>query len=138
MAVTRLVNLTHFLCESGRRGGVIFLALWFLARSSGGCLPAQQPLYIITALYFGIWCRVMRVNCPNCESKAIITSRENQSAGVADLYCTCTNTKECGATFVTTIAFKHYLNPPSSDTARLAASLIRQLPKNKQLELLNI
>ncbi|MEQ3513642.1 ogr/Delta-like zinc finger family protein [Pseudoalteromonas sp. BZB3] len=80
----------------------------------------------------------MRVNCPNCESKAIITSRENQSAGVADLYCTCTNTKECGATFVTTIAFKHYLNPPSSDTARLAASLIRQLPKNKQLELLNI
>ncbi|TMP78438.1 transcriptional regulator [Pseudoalteromonas phenolica] len=78
----------------------------------------------------------MRVNCPNCESKAIITSRENQSAGVADLYCTCTNTKECGATFVTTIAFRHYLNPPRKDTAQLAASLIKNLKKSDQLELL--
>ena len=77
----------------------------------------------------------MRVNCPNCESKAIITSRENQSAGVADLYCTCTNTKECGATFVTTIAFKHFLNPPRKDTAQMAASLIKNLSKAEQLEL---
>ena len=80
----------------------------------------------------------MRVNCPNCESKAIITSRENQSAGVADLYCTCTNTKECGATFVTTIAFKHYLNPPRKDTAQMAASLIKNIPKEIQLELINL
>ncbi|WP_404394693.1 ogr/Delta-like zinc finger family protein [Pseudoalteromonas phenolica] len=79
----------------------------------------------------------MRVNCPNCESKAIITSRENQSADVADLYCSCTNTKECGATFVTTIAFKHYLNPPRKDTAQMAASLIKRLSKNQQLQLLN-
>ena len=80
----------------------------------------------------------MRVNCPNCESKAIITSRENQSAGVADLYCTCTNTKECGATFVTTIAFKHYINPPRKDTAQMAASLIKNIPKEIQLELINL
>ncbi|MEZ7207168.1 ogr/Delta-like zinc finger family protein [Pseudoalteromonas sp. DY56-GL79] len=79
----------------------------------------------------------MRVNCPNCMNKAIITSRENQSSGVADLYCSCTNSKECGATFVTTIAFRHYLNPPRKDTASIAASLIKNLPKVEQLELLN-
>jgi len=79
----------------------------------------------------------MRVNCPNGENKSIITSREKQSAGVADLYCTCTNTKECGATFVTTIAFKHFLNPPRKDTAQMAASLIKNIPKEIQLELLN-
>ena len=80
----------------------------------------------------------MRVNYPNCESKAIITSRENQSAGVADLYCSCTNTKEYGATFVTTIAFKHYLNPPRKDTAQMAASLIKNLPRDMQIELVGL
>lgn len=79
----------------------------------------------------------MRVNCPKCESKAIITSRENQSAGVADLYCTCTNTKECGTTFVTTVAFKHYLNPPKKGTTQIALSLLKNLSKYEQLELIN-
>ncbi|MEQ3513605.1 ogr/Delta-like zinc finger family protein [Pseudoalteromonas sp. BZB3] len=112
------------------------MALWYLVRCSDGCLPAHQPLYIITVLYLGIWCRVMRVNCPNCESKAIITSRENQSTGVADLYCSCTNSKECGATFVTTIAFKHFLNPPRKDTAKIAISLVKALPKHEQFDLI--
>ncbi|WP_390445901.1 ogr/Delta-like zinc finger family protein [Pseudoalteromonas sp. MTN2-4] len=74
------------------------------------------------------------IELPYCESKAIITSRENQSADIADLYCTCTNTKECGATFVTTIAFKHFLNPPRKDTAQMAASLIKNLTKTEQLK----
>ncbi|WP_342355301.1 ogr/Delta-like zinc finger family protein [Pseudoalteromonas luteoviolacea] len=47
-------------------------------------------------------CRFMRVICPNCGSKATITSREEQSAHVCNLYVSCTNTKECGATFVST------------------------------------
>ncbi|MBD1582784.1 ogr/Delta-like zinc finger family protein [Pseudoalteromonas sp. S16_S37] len=79
-----------------------------------------------------------RVLCPNCNSKATITSREKQSDHVADLYVSCTNTKNCGATFVSTIAFKHYLNPPRQDTAQLAASLLRNLPKEKQLELIGV
>ncbi|MEZ7277240.1 ogr/Delta-like zinc finger family protein [Pseudoalteromonas sp. 68 DY56-GL68] len=80
----------------------------------------------------------MRVTCPNCGSKASISSRENQSTHVADLYISCTDVKNCGATFVSTLAFKHYLNPPRKTTAQLAASLIKTLPRHEQLELLAI
>ena len=80
-------------------------------------------------------CRFMRVICPNCGSKATITSREEQSAHVCNLYVSCTNTKECGATFVSTLAFAHYLNPPRKDTAQMAASLIKNLSRAEQLEL---
>jgi|TARA_Y100000588_G_C13919807_1_gene780987 cell division protein ZapA len=80
----------------------------------------------------------MRVTCPNCGSKATISSRENQSTHVADLYISCTDVKNCGATFVSTLAFKHYLNPPRQTTAQLAASLIKNLPREQQLELMGL
>ena len=79
----------------------------------------------------------MRVTCPNCGSKATISSRENRSTHVADLYVSCNDVKNCGATFVSTIAFKHYLNPPIHNTQEMAAALIRSLPKEKQLNLLD-
>ena len=78
----------------------------------------------------------MRVICPNCGSKATITSREEQSANVSNLYVSCTNTKECGATFVSSLAFTHYLNPPRKNTAQMAASLINSLSRSEQLELI--
>ncbi|WP_405128718.1 ogr/Delta-like zinc finger family protein [Pseudoalteromonas sp. PB2-1] len=80
----------------------------------------------------------MRVTCPNCGSKATISSRENQSTHVADLYISCTDVKNCGATFVSTLAFKHYLNPPLQTTQQLAASLIKSLPREEQLELVGL
>ena len=82
-------------------------------------------------------CRFMRVICPNCGSKATITSREEQSEHVCNLYVSCTNTKECGATFVSTLAFTHYLNPPIKDTAQMAASLIKNLSRAEQLVLVD-
>ena len=81
----------------------------------------------------------MTVYCPNCRSKARITSRNNlnDDKTVADLYCLCLNTKACGATFVTTLGFKHYLNPPATTTAQLAANLLNTLTKDERAELLN-
>lgn len=97
----------------------------------------KQTLYIITVIVLLIYIGVaMRVTCPNCGSKATISSRENQSTHVADLYISCTDVKNCGATFVSTLAFKHYLNPPRQTTAQLAASLINKLPKEEQLSLM--
>jgi cell division protein ZapA len=55
---------------------------------------------------------------------------------VRDLYCNCTNLKECGATFVSTVGFKHYLNQPVSTTQQLAANLINSLPKEERKVLL--
>ena len=77
-----------------------------------------------------------RVTCPNCLSKSTITSREKQSEHVVHLYCSCNNTKECGATFRITQGFDHYLNPPRADTAQIAAQLIKNLPRQQQLDLL--
>ena len=94
-------------------------------------------MYIITVVILLIYTGVaMRVTCPNCGSKATISSRENQSTHVADLYISCTDIKNCGATFVSTLAFKHYLNPPRQNTAELAASLLKTLPREQQLELI--
>lgn len=77
-----------------------------------------------------------RVTCPNCETKAVITSREKQSSHAVHLYCSCTNTKNCGATFRVTVGFDHFLNPPLATTAQIAAQLIKRLPREQQLELL--
>lgn len=77
-----------------------------------------------------------RVNCPNCLSKSTITSREEISSHAVHLYCSCNNTKECGATFRITQGFDHYLNPPRANTTQIAAQLIKNLPRQQQLDLL--
>ncbi|QPK65166.1 ogr/Delta-like zinc finger family protein [Methylomonas sp. LL1] len=79
----------------------------------------------------------MTVYCPNCHQKARITSRNNMNdeKTVADLYCSCTN-KDCYATFVTTLGFKHYLNPPLQSTMQLAVNLLSTLSKAERLALL--
>ncbi len=76
--------------------------------------------------------------CPNCQQKARITSRNtlNVEGTIADLYCGCTNIKDCGTTFVMTLSFKHYLNPPAKSTAQLAQNLLNTLPKAERAALL--
>ncbi|BCG65102.1 MAG: cell division protein ZapA [Methyloprofundus sp.] len=73
--------------------------------------------------------------CPHCDSKALITSSNSLTATVKDLYCQCENTSACGARFVTTLAYKHTLNPPTSTTAEIAMSLINRLSKEEKAEL---
>lgn len=72
----------------------------------------------------------MRVICPHCFSKALITSSNQLSDTVKDLYCSCTNSRSCGATFVFTLAYKHDLNPPRNDTVQIAAALIGRLSQS--------
>lgn len=78
-----------------------------------------------------------RVKCPNCGNKAVVSSREEQSSHVSHLYASCTNAKECGATFRMTLGFDHYLNLPMATTAQIAAAYLKQLPRDQQLDLLN-
>ncbi len=78
----------------------------------------------------------MRVDCPHCLSKAVITSSNPLSATVKDLYCQCTNTRHCGASFVFTLGFKHNLNPPVSSTHQLAAAIIRNLSASEKQALI--
>jgi len=76
----------------------------------------------------------MKVVCPFCSYKALITSRHilNDDKTIADLYCICTNTKNCAATFVYTLAYKHVLNPPARTTAD---NLVNTLTKEEKAEL---
>jgi len=77
----------------------------------------------------------MRVICPFCLSKAIITSSNKLSEQVTDLYCSCTNAAGCGATFVSTLAYKHVLNPPINTVSEMALNLINRLSKEEKAEL---
>jgi len=79
----------------------------------------------------------MKVTCPNCHSKARITSRNDITGTVADLYCQCLNTQACGASFVMTLGFRHYLNPPLNNVMQLAAHVIGSLDKSQRQALLN-
>jgi len=76
------------------------------------------------------------VICPDCSSKAIISSSTILSDKVKDLYCACTNTEKCGGTFVVTLAFKHQLTPPQQTIKQMAAALLNQLPADERKELM--
>ena len=80
----------------------------------------------------------MQIFCPHCQQKARITSRNNMNdeKTVADLYCQCLNTQACGATFVYTLGFKHYLNPPAATTLQMAANLLNTLTNAERSALL--
>jgi hypothetical protein len=75
----------------------------------------------------------MRIECPHCLQKARITSRNNfnEAKTVADLYCQCTN-EACKATFVCTMGFKHYVNPPAKTTAQIAKNLLNHLSDDER------
>lgn len=79
----------------------------------------------------------MRVDCPHCRQKAIISSRNSLSHAVSDLYCQCTNVQHCGATFVMKLGYSHDLNPPVNNTRELAAQLLRSLPASERQALLS-
>ena len=74
----------------------------------------------------------MRVFCPHCGAKALITSSNILSNIVKDLYCQCENSAECGASFVATLAFKHTINPPAHTTLEIAQSLVNRLGKEEK------
>ncbi|MFZ2404414.1 MAG: ogr/Delta-like zinc finger family protein [Methylobacter sp.] len=78
----------------------------------------------------------MLIKCPNCHSKARIGSSNELTPTIRELYCQCSNAKDCGATFVYTLGLKHYLNPPINNTQQLAASLLRHLPNEQRRALL--
>ncbi|NOR69193.1 MAG: transcriptional regulator [Methylomarinum sp.] len=77
----------------------------------------------------------MRIICPHCGSKAVISSSNKLSNQVKDLYCQCENTIHCGAGFVSTLAYKHTINPPAHTVLEMAMSLLNSLSKEEKAEL---
>ncbi len=77
----------------------------------------------------------MRIECPHCQGKSVITSSHKLSDWTKDIYCQCLNTQNCGSSFVATVSIKHTLNPPIKTTLQLAASLIMTLPASDRKKL---
>ena len=83
-----------------------------------------------------------RVNCPSCDDQAIVSDSREVSKGLAgtfvkDLYCHCKNS-DCCASFVVTVAFNKYLNPPRQTVAQLAAGLLAGLPDHERQAALDL
>ena len=77
----------------------------------------------------------MRIICPHCGSKALISSANKLSNKVTDLYCQCKNTADCGASFVSMLTFKHTINPSAHTATEMAMRLLNSLSKEERVEL---
>ncbi|MAX51047.1 MAG: transcriptional regulator [Methylophaga sp.] len=79
----------------------------------------------------------MRVECPQCHQKAIISSTNALSHTVKGLYCQCMNLEGgCGASFVMKLGYSHDLNPPINNTRQMAISLLKNLTLSERKALL--
>lgn len=84
--------------------------------------------------------RVMKVVCPECNSKAIIRKTVRKHRHISDIYCACADV-ECGHTFVLNMTFSHTLSPSAKTSDKLLQTVIENLsPKQRQIafELLKV
>lgn len=84
--------------------------------------------------------RVMKVVCPECNSKAIIRKTVRKHRHISDIYCACADL-ECGHTFVLNMTFSHTLSPSAKTSDKLLQTVIENLsPKQRQIafELLKV
>ncbi|HDN9019348.1 Ogr/Delta-like zinc finger [compost metagenome] len=68
----------------------------------------------------------MRVMCTECGQLGRITKTNRITAGVANLYCQCTDVN-CGHSWVSTLAYSHTLSPSAKSASDMAISLVRGL-----------
>lgn len=83
--------------------------------------------------------RVLKIECPECGSKAVIRKTNRKHRQIADIYCACSDV-ECGHTFVMNLTFSHTLSPSAKTGDILIKTLIDQLSatqKQMALDLLN-
>lgn len=77
----------------------------------------------------------MLVKCIECGGKAVIHSRHEKHIKMSDLYCSCKDPL-CGASFVMNLSYSRMLSPSARQSKTMIADLLRMLPKQEQIELL--
>ncbi|TNL09923.1 transcriptional regulator [Kosakonia cowanii] len=79
--------------------------------------------------------RVLKIECPECGSKAVIKKTNRKHRQIADIYCACADV-ECGHTFVMNLTFSHTLSPSAKTGDKLVQTLLKNLsPDQKQMAL---
>jgi len=85
---------------------------------------------------YGAWkLRVLKIECPDCGSRAIIKKTNRKHREIADIYCACADV-ECGHTFVMNLTFSHTLSPSAKSGDAMLQQLVKNLsPQQKQMTL---
>lgn len=79
--------------------------------------------------------RVLKIECTECGSKAIIRKTNRKHRELADIYCSCTDV-ECGHTFVLKLEFSHTISPSAKTGDLLIQKLVSTMsPEQKQITL---
>ena len=73
----------------------------------------------------------MRINCPHCQEKAIITHNVKISSRVSDIYITCRNLK-CGARNVMRVSHAYTITPPAETLTAAMHEWFANLPEQEQ------
>ncbi len=79
----------------------------------------------------------MRIKCPDCQHKATVYSRANTSDDMNSVYARCTN-RQCEKfdhSFVSHVAFSHWINPKEAALQLTFEMLFDQLPHANRAEL---
>ena len=97
---------------------------------------SQKRLKSRHYLTAGEWnMRVLKIECPECGSKAVIRKTNRKHRKIADIYCACADV-ECGHTFVMNLTFSHTLSPSAKTGDALVQTLLKNLsPNQKQMAL---
>lgn len=79
--------------------------------------------------------RVLKIECPECGSKAVIRKTNRKHRDIADIYCACADV-ECGHTFVMNLTFSHTISPSAKTGDMLLQQVISGMsPQQKQIAL---
>lgn len=76
----------------------------------------------------------MRIRCPHCQSKAVITHSVKVNATMTEYYVNCTGL-HCGARSVMRLYHAYTLTPPESQLLNSLHEQIAQLPPGERREL---
>ncbi|MEA4863365.1 hypothetical protein SDC9_196642 [bioreactor metagenome] len=79
----------------------------------------------------------MKILCPHCRSKAIITHRKELSDKITEFYAECTSA-ECAARFVARVYYSHDITPPVGVLTNSLFEQAANLPEREKAELLRI
>ncbi|WP_413544726.1 ogr/Delta-like zinc finger family protein [Candidatus Symbiopectobacterium sp. NZEC135] len=81
--------------------------------------------------------RVLKVVCPECNSKAIIRKTVRKHRHISDIYCACADV-ECGHTFVLNMTFSHTISPSAKSQDSLLKGIVDTLDPERRQMLLNL
>ena len=79
--------------------------------------------------------RVLKIECPECGSKAVIRKTNRKHRKISDIYCACADV-ECGHTFVMNLTFSHTLSPSAKTGDVMVQTILNNLsPTQRQMAL---